>query len=295
LQRKNLSKKSQQNLIEAIYLFNQYHSKACIKGNVRQIAMILRKLNTPTAQRRFLRRQIEMRTKGLGGKFAERFTITWSEAGDLRPIEYLSDHLANIMREEKKMTKFIPKKPPTSLPARRQTHIVGQLTSEVKELDRIYFSDVSKFREDTAKLIEELHERGEGSMYSLMQPFVRPTIWCQGQVTKERKNQEFPTVVVKWDKCEDIKGWERGGVGDQVLKDHLYNKDKKNAWRLDVDADCFKEVGSTDCPEGADEDLRDKCSDSDDEDSCENDSSSEENDSDVDEEDDEEEEEDSED
>ena len=119
--------------------------------------------------------------------------------------------------------------------------------------------------------------------------------WCQGQVTQERKNQEFPTVVVKWDKCEDIKGWERGGVGDQVLKDHLYNKDKKNAWRLDVDADCFKEVGSTDCPEGADEDLRDKCSDSDDEDSCENDSSSEENDSDVDEEDDEEEEEDSED
>ena len=133
----------------------------------------------------FFRRQIEMQTKGLGGKFAELFTITWSKAGELRPIKYLSDHLAHIiMQEEKKMKKFIPTKPPTSLPKRRKTHIVGQLTSEVKELDRVYFSDVSKFQEDTAKLIEELHERGEGSMYSLMQPFVRPTI---AELVKEKE------------------------------------------------------------------------------------------------------------
>ena len=85
--------------------------------------------------------------------------------------------------------------------------------------------------------------------------------WCQGQVIKERKNQEFPTVVVKWDKCEDIKGWERGGVEDQVLKDHLYNKDKENAWRLDVDADCFREVGGADCAEAAEEVTQGKHSD----------------------------------
>ena len=177
-------KKSQALLIEAIYLFNQYNSKACIKGDVKQIARILRQLNTPTAQRRFLRQQIEMRTKGLGGRFAERFTITWSEGGELRSIKYLSDHLACIMREEQKMEKYIPKKPPTSLPKRRETPVVGKMTSEAKELDRVYFSDVSKFREDTAKLIKELHDRGEGSMYSLMQPFVRPTV---AELVKKRR------------------------------------------------------------------------------------------------------------
>ena len=70
-------------LIHAIYRHGQYFSKACVKGDVRQVHLILRSLRTPTAQRRFLRSNIEMRTLGLDGVFANRFTITWSVRGGL--------------------------------------------------------------------------------------------------------------------------------------------------------------------------------------------------------------------
>ena len=75
-----------------------------------------------------------------------------------------------------------------------------------------------------------------------------------------------------------------GGEGEQVLKDHLFNEDKENAWRLDVDADCFKEVGSAVSAEAAEEDAEGRGSDSDDEDSSESESGSEEDDDDEDEE-----------
>ena len=41
--------------------------------------------------------------------------------------------------------------------------------------------------------------------------------------------------MIEWDGCPDIQGWEKGGEGPpQELKDSLFNKDRKNAWRIDV-------------------------------------------------------------
>ena len=60
-------KKSQNGLIHAIYRYQQYYSSACVKGDVRQVNQKLRKLKTPTAQYRFLRSNIIMRTIGFGG------------------------------------------------------------------------------------------------------------------------------------------------------------------------------------------------------------------------------------
>ena len=54
----------------------------------------------------------------------------------------------------------IPTKPPTYLPQQRLVPIVGTLTSEVREMDRTYFTDVAKLREDTEALGLQTEERG---------------------------------------------------------------------------------------------------------------------------------------
>ena len=128
----------------------------------------------PTAKRRFLCAQIEMRVDGLGGEFADLFRITWSHKRRLRTIKFLSDHLKKIMVAEVSMD--IPTKPPTYLPQRRPVPIVGTLTSEVREMDRKYFTDVAKLREDTEALRLQMEERGEGSIYSMLQPDIIPTV-----------------------------------------------------------------------------------------------------------------------
>ena len=70
----------------------------------------------------------------------------------------------------------IPTKPPTYLPQRRPVPIVGTLTSEVREMDRKYFTDVAKQRQDTEVLRLQMEERGEGSFYSMLQPDIIPTV-----------------------------------------------------------------------------------------------------------------------
>ena len=74
----------------------------------------------------------------------------------------LADHLQKIMRAEKKMD--TPPGPPTHLPKRQTTPIVGTVTSEVRELDMKYFSKVERIQEDAKELIKERGARGEGSM-----------------------------------------------------------------------------------------------------------------------------------
>ena len=117
------------------------------------------------ARHRLLRRNIEIRTIGFGGEFQDKYEITWSKDGKLRPVKELSDHLRRIVREEKNME--IPENPPESVPERRAMPILGNaLTAEVRELDKKYFNQVVKFREDAEKLRQEFESKGEGSMYS---------------------------------------------------------------------------------------------------------------------------------
>ena len=80
----------------------------------------------------------------------------------------------------------------------------------------------------------ERESRGEGSIYSLLQPFERPDVselinrridvlcavkinqkekqklrWCQGEVVHVYENKKQPWVRVLWDATPDIKGWEQ--------------------------------------------------------------------------------------
>ena len=54
--------------------------------------------------------------------------------------------------------------------------------------------------------------------------------WKRNQsITMKEKHviegRPFPTVMVEWDRMEDVAGWEKGG--------EVYNKDKEEAWRRD--------------------------------------------------------------
>ena len=95
--------------------------------------------------------------------------------------------------------------------------------------------------------------KGQGSMYSQLQPFSRPDIkdlvgnrigvlcsvdidvagnidlrWCQGQVIEVIENACHLTVNVKWDPTPDILGYEEGGITEQVLLPSKWNKDGKD-------------------------------------------------------------------
>ena len=123
----------------------------------------------------FLSSQLIVNIDCLLGTFEERFSTTWSQGGQQRSVKYLADWLKDIIRAEKKMS--IPTEPPTKPPKRRETPIVGTLTTEVKEIDRKYFSNVATLREDAAEMIRQLNARGECSMYALMQDEVKPDMF----------------------------------------------------------------------------------------------------------------------
>ena len=58
--------------------------------------------------------------------------------------------------------------------------------------------------------------------------------WCKGKVTKKLKGKilrgkEIQLVMIIRDG-----GQEEGGFEPKELKDHLFNRDKEGAWRLNV-------------------------------------------------------------
>lgn len=59
--------------------------------------------------------------------------------------------------------------------------------------------------------------------------------WCQGEVIHVYDDTSKPTVKVLWDPTPDITGCKEESESDQVLMPGNWNKNSKNAWRLDVD------------------------------------------------------------
>ena len=71
--------------------------------------------------------------------------------------------------------------------------------------------------------------------------------WCQGTVEElisegDGTAKKPPVVNVMWDELLHVQGWEKGRILEQELKNHLYNKCKAGAWRLDVDIEEVKNV-----------------------------------------------------
>ena len=124
-------KKSQKNLINAIYCYQMYFSSTCVKDDPKLVRKIVKELSSDAARHHFLYRNIEILTIGFGGEFQDKYEITWSQNGNMRSVKELSDHLRRIIWEEKNME--IPDKPLANVPGRRAMPIIGNaLTEEVR-------------------------------------------------------------------------------------------------------------------------------------------------------------------
>ena len=70
-------------------------------------------------------------------------------------------------------------------------------------------------------------------------------------------NAREPTVVVEWDGMPDVTGWENKSESVQVLRRHLWNKDKEGAWRMDIGVEpceAYESDSDSDCDSTSDDD-----------------------------------------
>lgn len=170
--------------------------------------------------------------------------------------------MRSIIRQEK--NEDIPDEPNPEIQKRVNTAILGTFNDFAKNLDAKYFKDEDEFKEACMKLKGKREARGEGSMYSTLQPFNRPDLdellnkridvltsfeiknidgthkewklqWCQGEVNRVYDNRAKPTVQVLWDAMPDCDGYEKPTETDQVLLPTRWNKEVDGAWRMDID------------------------------------------------------------
>ena len=201
-----------------------------------------------------LKENIRMRVIGLGWK---QFGITWSYKGAKRSVNELAAHLKMILREEKKLTP--PKDPALIMPKRLELPTLGTATKQLMESEESAVIDEEKFRREATELRKQREARGEGSIFSVMQPLYCPELdelinkridvlysfqldsgekelrWCQGKVIKILTEKTKPTVVVRWDPMPDVEGKEDlSDETQQELPQRKWNKDVEGAWRLDI-------------------------------------------------------------
>jgi len=189
--------------IDGLYYYQMYFSLACWKDDRRVVAKHLKKITSDTAKYNALKENIMIRVKGFSWDWCKH---PWSKDGRKYTIKELADHIRWIITEEKKQS--IPDEPsPNVVPQRINLPVLGTQTEEVLELDRKYLANEDEFKKKAQTLGNERELKGEGSIYSSMQPFVRPEIsdlmneridvlsefkmlgkeeselrWCQGEV-----------------------------------------------------------------------------------------------------------------
>ncbi len=169
-------------------------------------------------------------------------------------VNELAAHLKMIIREEKKLTP--PKDPALVMPKRLELPTLGTATKQLMESEASALIDEEQFRRKANELQKQRESRGEGSIFSVMQPLHCPELdelinkridvlysfvlgtggtvlrWCQGKVIKVLPEKAKPTVVVRWDSMPDVKGKEDlSEETQQVLPPCKWNKDVEGAWK----------------------------------------------------------------
>ncbi len=162
-----------------------------------------------------------------------------------------------IIREENKLT------PPTDsaleMPKRTELPILGTTTQQLFESNDTARIDEKEFRESAAELQMQWEARGEGSIFSVMQPLYCPKLdklinkridvlhsfqldsgekalrWCQEKVIKILMEKTKPTVVVRWDPMPNVEGKENSiEETQQELPQRKWNNDVEGAWRFNI-------------------------------------------------------------
>jgi hypothetical protein len=228
-----------------------YFSPACWKDDRRVVAKHLKKITSDTAKYNALKENIMIRVKEFSWDWCKH---PWSKDGWKYTIKELADHLRWIIS--------IPDESSPNVPQRINLPVLGTQTEEVLELDRKYLANEDEFKKKARTLRNERELKGEGSIYSSMQPFLRPEIsdlmneridvlsefkmlgkeeselqWCQGEVVHVYEKQRVPMVCVRWDPIPDCTGWESSTESNQNLLPTRWNKDAVGAWRLDLPID----------------------------------------------------------
>ncbi len=165
----------------------------------------------------------------------------WSKDGKKYSVKELARHLRWIINEEKKYN--VPPGPSINVPTRTHLPILGTQTCDVAALDHRYLSNENEFKRKAEKACREQESKGEGSMYSQLQPFSRLELaeligkridvlcsfdidikkgttelrWCQGKVLEIVESARDPTVKVKWDAQLDAHGYEEETITNQRL------------------------------------------------------------------------------
>ena len=177
-----------------------------------------------------------MRVLGMGW---DEFRTTWSETvGGRRrekSVNELVARLMDIIKAEKKMK--IPDEPKMTVLARPNLPVYGRSTKQREDGLAKDTINEEKFWKDTKRIRCKREAKGEGSLFSELQPFYRPELselkgrridvlvsfvldkkekkgikkkidlrWCQGEVVNEIKTRAKPMVMVKWDKLSDVDG-----------------------------------------------------------------------------------------
>ena len=186
-----------------------------------------------------------------------QFAITWSSKGKKRSVVELTHHMKMIIKEEKKLTP--PSDPAIQLPTRAELPVLGTATQQLIDSNETAQIDEEQFRKEVEELRQQREDRGEGSIYSALQPLVCPepdelvdkridvlysfTLdsgekvlrWCQGKVIALVADTSKPTVCVRWDAMPDVEGKEDvNEETQQVVPPRKFNKNDEGAWRLDI-------------------------------------------------------------
>jgi hypothetical protein len=169
--KKKSLEKAKEDLVEASYYWEMYHSEVCWKGRVCIVQKMLGWLKSESAKLKALKENIRMRVIGLGWK---QFTITWSHRGAKQLVEELAAHLRMIIREEKKLTP--PKDPALEMPKRLEPPILGTATQQLMESNATARINKEQFRKEAEELQKQREARGKGSIFSVMQPLYCPEL-----------------------------------------------------------------------------------------------------------------------
>jgi hypothetical protein len=141
----------------------------------------LGRLKSESAKMEALKENIRMRVIGLGWK---QFAITWSYKRAKQSVNELAAHLKMIIREEKKLTP--PKDPALVMPKHLDLPILGTATRQLMESEANALINEEQFRREANELCKQREARGEGSIFSVMQPLYCP---------------ELDELINKWIKC----------------------------------------------------------------------------------------------
>ena len=139
--------KAKEDLIEASYYWDMFHSEVCWKGKLSIVTEMLGRLKSVFAQTEALKENIRMHVIGLGWK---QFTITWSSKGAKRSVSELAGHLRMIIREEKKLTP--PKNPALVMPKRCKLPTLRTATKQLMESEASAVIDEDQFRKEANEL-----------------------------------------------------------------------------------------------------------------------------------------------